>query len=325
MSSLKKRIKNNPIGRYVVERRKSERAYRTYQKKSDIDQIRETYFRETGREPNLSDPKRYTEKLQWLKLFWRDEKATICANKYTVKGYLTDLGYGYLLNETIAYYTDVKQINIAELPNKFVLKGTHGSGWNLIVRDKNKINWSAWKMVMKCWLKQDLTWYGREWVYHDQPHGIIVEKYLEDDSGELRDFKIICTNGIPQFMQIDENRQTNHKRIYVDRDGNEIPMDDNQESRHPTITFGENQREMFRLAEELSKPFPNVRIDFYECNGRIYFGEFTFFGGSGYYSFEPDEWDVHWGSRLILPPANYNLDLYGELCDEYKETERSIH
>jgi len=314
--SIISRIKKVPMGRLFAEKRKT----RIYGKKanmiSDYDFIVNQYKKCVGIDLNLVSPCRYTEKLQWLKLFWRDERATICANKYTVKQYLNELGYGYLLNDTIAYYTNVNDINIDELPNRFVLKGTHGSGWNLIVKDKSKVNWYIWKKIMKCWLEQDLSWYGREWVYRNQPHGILVEKYLEDDSGELRDFKIICANGNPLFMQIDENRATNHKRIYVDENGKAIDMDDSQESQHPNIHFGDNQREMFRLAKELSSPFPYVRVDFYECNGKIYFGELTFFGASGFFKFEPDKWDFIWGEKIHLPEPNHNLELYRRLQNE---------
>lgn len=308
--SLKVKMKRSPLIRLIAENRKTF-IYRQKAKYiSDYTYILKCYKKATGRNLNLANPKRYTEKLQWLKLFWRDDRATICANKYTVKKYLENLGYGYLLNDTIAYYTNVDDIEVDMLPERFVLKGTHGSGWNLIVKDKSQVNWRIWKAIMRSWMQQDLSWYGREWVYRNQPHGIIIERYLEDDSGELRDYKIICSNGNPLFMQIDENRATNHKRIYVDQNGTPIPMDDDQESRHPSVVFGENQKEMFRLAGELSKPFPFVRTDFYECNGRLYFGELTFFGASGFFKFEPDKWDYIWGKKIILPKPNYNLDLF---------------
>lgn len=317
--NIKEVIKNNDFGRLLVEKRKSYIYKKMANNVSDYDFIVSKYKETTGRDLNLVKPERYTEKLQWLKLFWRDDRATICANKYTVKKYLCDLGYEHLLNDTIAYYEEIDEMNIDEFPNCFVLKGTHGSGWNLIVKDKNRINWPIWKKIMKLWLKQDLSWYGREWVYRNQPHGIIIEKYLEDDSGELRDYKIICSYGKPLFMQIDENRSTNHKRIYIDEKGEPIPMDDNQESKHPNVVFGENQKEMFKIAKDLSKPFPYVRVDFYECQNKIYFGELTFFGASGFFSFEPDKWDFIWGEKIQLPKPNHNLELYEKIHEPYND------
>lgn len=268
-------------------------------------------YEKLGRTLNLADPQRYTEKLQWLKLFWRDDLARICSDKYEVRAYLKDLGYGALLNDLIAVYESVDDFDLSKLPERFVVKAAHGSGWNLIVKDKSKVNWFLWKKIMRSWMRQNLYWFGREWNYENQKPRIIVEKYLEDDSGELRDFKVFCMNGEPRYIQIDENRATNHKRAYVDCEGMRLPMADSQA--HGTdlkIRFGENQREMIRLASELSKPFPSVRVDFYDCGGKIYFGELTFFDGSGFYSFNPDEWDYKFGAMLKLPTPNYNLELY---------------
>ena len=268
-------------------------------------------YEKLGRMLNLTDPQRYTEKLQWLKLFWRDDLARICSDKYEVRAYLKDLGYGELLNDLIAVYEYADDFDPSKLPERFVVKAAHGSGWNLIVKDKSKVNWFLWKKIMRSWMRQNLYWFGREWNYENQKPRIIVEKYLEDDSGELRDFKVFCMNGEPRYIQIDENRSTNHKRVYIDCEGTRLPMADSQE--HGTdlkIRFGENQREMIRLASELSKPFPSVRVDFYNCGGKIYFGELTFFDGSGFYSFNPDEWDYKIGAMLTLPDPNYNLELY---------------
>ena len=164
---------------------------------------------------------------------------------------------------------------------------------------------------MRSWCKQNLYYYGREWNYEKQKPRIIVEKYLEDDSGELRDYKIFCFNGKPQFIQIDENRFTKHKRAYFDCLGNILNMSDSHGNDNKNnFAFGEKHKEMLEIAQELSKDFPQVRVDLYMCNDKIYFGELTFFDGSGFYKFEPDEWDLYWGEKLQLPEPNYNLDLY---------------
>ena len=284
-----------------------------FKKYDDYTYINKLY-RKLGRELNLADPKRYTEKLQWLKLFWRDDLAPICSDKYEVRKYLEDKGYAYLLNDLIAVYETVDDFDITALPERFVLKASHGSGWNLIVKDKSKVNWFWWKKIMRSWMKQNLYWFGREWNYKDQKPRLIVEKYLEDSSGELRDYKIFCMNGTPCFIQIDENRSTNHKRVYVDCEGRPLPMKDSHS--HGTdisATFGSVQQEMLRIAEQLSKPFPNVRVDFYECGGKIYFGELTFFDGSGFYSFEPDRADFILGDMIQLPAPNYNLEFYKKI------------
>lgn len=271
-------------------------------------------YRKLGRELNLVSPRRYTEKQQWLKLFYRNDKMPICSDKYMIREYLKSIGYDYLLNDLIAVYENVDAFNPNDLPDSFVLKASHGSGWNLITKNKSKVNWFWWKRIMRSWMKQNLYWFGREWNYKEQKPRIIVEKYLEDDSGELRDFKIFCFNGTPHYIQVDENRSTNHKRVYWDCEGNVVDFGDSQDH-NGTIkaVFNDKHRQMIELAKELSKPFPNVRVDFYLCNDKIYLGEMTFFGGSGFYTFEPDETDYIWGGLLKLPEPNYNLELFSKV------------
>jgi hypothetical protein len=198
------------------------------------------------------------------------------------------------------------------LPSQFVLKATHGSGWNLICRDKSKLNWKAWKRVFNNRLKHDIYVYGREWNYKNLKPRIIVEKYMEDDSGELRDYKIFCMNGTARFMLIEEGRFSNHHRAYIDRTGDNMGIRDSKPFLKEYF-FGEVQGKMFELADELCKPFPHVRIDFYLCNDNIYFGEFTFFNDSGFAKYEPDSADDLIGGMLMLPEPNYNLDLLNNI------------
>lgn len=309
-----RKLKNKPMWLYTWNEIRRFIGKHNFRKYSDIEFIEKLYYKTTKRKINWKNPVRYTEKLQWLKLFYRDSDIPIVSDKYAVREYLTNHGFGYLLNELIGEYDSVEQIDFSELPNQFVIKAAHGSGWNLIVQDKTKIDWFWWKKIIKSWLNQDLYWYGREWNYHEQKHRIIVEKYLEDDSGELRDYKIFCFNGNPTYIQYDENRSKNHRRIYTDVQGNVLDMEDSQGScTEFGVKFGNPQRKMVEIARILSQPFPNVRVDFYECKGNVIFGEMTFFGGSGFYSFSPDKWDTIWGDKVILPKPNYNLDLFNQL------------
>lgn len=310
------KLKRTPVG--VLTRREywRHRGQRDIKKYDDYSYICKLY-RKLGRELNLIDPKRYTEKLQWLKLFYRNDLMPICSDKYEVRAYLKEKGYGYLLNELITVYESVDEFNLDTLPKRFVLKASHGSGWNLIVKDKSKVNWFWWKKIMQSWMKQNLYWFGREWNYQNQKPRIVIEKYLEDDSGELRDYKIICTNGEPRFMQIDENRATNHKRVYVDDEGRPLEFEDNQTNlTDVSFQFGELQKEMFRIARDLCKPFVYVRVDFYECGGKIYFGELTFFGGSGFFNFSPDQADYILGKYIDLPEPNHNLELLAKIKEK---------
>ena len=312
--NYREKIKSTDIGNYLHLEYWRFRAQRELKKYNDYEFICWMYKKHCGLDINLTNPTRYTEKLQWLKLFYRNELMPIVSDKYEVRKYLERIGYGYLLNDLIAVYYSVDDFDVSKLPDQFVVKAAHGSGWNLVVKDKTKVNWFMWKKIMRSWLKQNLYWFGREWNYKDQKPRIVVEKYLEDDSGELRDYKIICINGKPEFMQIDQNRFSNHKRIYVDMEGKPLNFGDSQDNTDLSgFEFGDIHKEMIRIATELCQPFPMVRVDFYECNGKIIFGELTFFGGSGFFKFDPDSIDEELGAKIQLPDPNYNLELYKQL------------
>lgn len=303
-----KKIKKYPIVLYVWNEHRRIMGKKSVKKYSDKEYIDKLYLETTGRNINWCNPERLTEKIQWLKLFYRNELMPVCSDKYTVRSYIKQCGYESILNEIYGVYDDPKKIDFAKLPDKFVLKGTAGSGWNLICHNKNEINWFWWKKIMRSWLKQNIYIYGREWNYKDLKGRILIEKYLEDDSGELRDYKIFCFNGIPQFMQVDETRFTNHKRVYVMETGEIIKVQDGVHGLN-SFCIQEVHHKLFDIAKDLSKDFPFVRVDFYVCNNKIYFGELTFFDGSGFYNLEPDNIDYEWGSYLHLPKANVNGDL----------------
>lgn len=282
--------------------------------------IRRTYHRTNGDVLNLLDPRKFTEKLQWLKLFYRDDLMTVCSDKYEVRKYVTQKGYDHLLNDVIGIYSSFEDIDLESLPNRFVLKATHGSGWNLIVRDKGLVNWRIWRKIAKVWLDTDLSWFGREWNYHFLKRRLVIEEYLEDDSGELRDFKIMCFNGQPMWMQIDENRTSCHKRAYLDMQGHPIPMTDLTTGSKPNLnkfelspSWTSTHRRMIEIASDLCEPFVCVRVDFYAVGERIVFGELTFFDGSGFYALSPDKYDLHYGNLLELPEPNFNLELIQQL------------
>lgn len=261
---------------------------------SDEKAIKRYYRKKSkGNMLNLDNPKRFSEKLQWYKLNGKDPLMQICADKNRVRKYISDLGYGYLLNEQYGVFKHVEDIDFDSLPNKFVMKAAHGSGWNIIVKDKNKLNKKKAKMLMRSWLKQDTSWSGREWVYKDMPRSIVIEKYLEDETGELRDYKFFCFNGQPRFMQLEVGRNTAHNtRNFYDMDwklmpfGKELPHNPNLNVPKP-ILFDE----MKKIAENLCKPFQFVRVDLYQANGKVYFGELTFFPAGGAPDFVPDQYD----------------------------------
>lgn len=257
-----------------------------------------------GRIVDVDHPALFSEKMQWYKLHHHDPLMQVVANKYTVREYIESIGYGHLLNDLIGVYNNVDQIDFDKLPNQFVLKGSHGSGFNIIVKDKSQLNKRRAKMLMRSWLRQHIAWSGREWVYEKMPRHIIAEKYLEDETGELRDYKFYCFNGKPVFMQLEVGRGTNHNtRNFYDMDwnlmpfGKELPHNPNLEVKKPQMFA-----EMKAIAADLCKPFQYVRVDLYQVGGKVYFGELTFFPAGGAPDFVPAGYDAVVGKMWKLEP-----------------------
>lgn len=261
---------------------------------NDEKAVKEYYRQKSGGlTVDLSNPVTFSEKQQWYKLYSNDPLMAQCADKHDVRQYIIDCGYQELLNDQYGVYESVKDIPIEKLPDCFVLKAAHASGWNLIVRDKSKVNWKREKKTMKLWLKQDIYWSGREWVYKNLKKRIVAEKYLEDESGGLLDYKFYCFNGKPAFLQLEVGRFTSENtRNFYDMDWNLLPF--GKELKHnPNVDIPVPAcfDEMKQIAEKLSKPFSYVRVDLYQVNGKVYFGELTFFPAGGAPDFVPSEYD----------------------------------
>lgn len=301
--SLKSKIRNNPWGLLLIHKLHERQNRKNLKQYSDKEQILRWYQMKSGGEtPDLENPKTFSEKQQWYKLNEKNPLMEKCADKVDVREYVTECGYGHLLNDIYGVYDSVKELPIKDLPKKCVIKGAHGSGFNLIVRDKSKVKWCVWKKIMKSWLKQDIYWSGREWVYKNLKKRLVVEKYLEDKSGGLLDYKFFCFNGKPRFMQLEVGRYTaNNTRNFYDMDWNLMPFGKELEH-NPNIEVEkpEGFEEMKEIAEKLSKPFTFVRVDLYQVGGKIYFGELTFFPAGGAPDFKPieynkivgDMWDI---------------------------------
>ncbi len=270
---------------------------------SDKNAIIRYYKRKSGgRIVNLENPCRFSEKIQWYKLHSRKPLMQICADKLAVRDYIASLGYGSLLNDLYGVYNSVSEIDIRKLPAKFVLKAAHGSGQNIIVKDKTKINWFAAKLMMRTWMHQHIAWSGREWVYETMPRRIIAERFLQDETGELRDYKFFCFNGEPRFMQLEVGRFSSHNtRNFYDMKWNLMPF--GKELPHnPDIHVDKPEKfeEMKKIARSLSQPFQFVRVDLYQVGGKVYFGELTFFPAGGAPDFIPDEYDTIVGNMWKL-------------------------
>lgn len=270
---------------------------------SDKTMVKIQYRHHIGRDLNLSRPKTFNEKIQWLKLYDRRPEYTNYADKYAVRKHIAEIiGEEYLI-PLLGVYDNVEDIDWPALPDQFVLKCTHGSSFNIICTDKTKLDIEASKKKLNKWMKQNFFWYGREWVYKDIKPRIICEKYMSDETGtDLKDYKIFCFHGEPKFIQVHCNRFANHKQSLYDTQWNFInasigyPADPKDEMKKP-----EKLGEMLELSRVLAKKFYHIRIDFYYSGGRVYFGEMTFYDTSGYGKVQPEEFDELVGTWLQVP------------------------
>ncbi len=251
---------------------------------------------------NLSDPKTFSEKLQWLKLYDRKPGYTFMADKVTVKDYIADkIGEEFII-PTIGVYNTVDEIPFDDLPEKFVIKCTHDSG-SVFICDKTKgVDTDYIKKELAIRLEKNFFWYGREWVYKNIKPRIIVEKFISDETGICpADYKFFCFNGKMEIFKVDYNRFVKHVANYYDKDFNLIEFGEANYLPNPSIKLNlpANFNKMVDIAETLSKDLLFLRVDLYSINNRIYFGELTFYPSSGIVPFT-NEGDIVLGNLLKL-------------------------
>lgn len=259
----------------------------------------------TGRKLKLKQPERFTEKLQLYKLYHRDPLMTQCADKYSVREYIAAKGYKDILVPLYGVYGQAEDIDFEVLPKKFVLKTTNGSHTNILCEDKSKLDIKSTKKMLNQWLNAWSGKVGREWSYHNIKPRIICEKYLDkDENSDLIDYKIFCFNGEPFCLYVIVER--------FHPDGIKLGIYDTKFKKIPYIRSDirglkseavkpKNFEKMVEIARELSKDFPHVRVDFYNIDGEIFFGELTFYDGSGYQGYVPDEFDFVLGKKFKFP------------------------
>lgn len=251
---------------------------------------------------NLYNPITYNEKLQWIKLYYKDHNMPMCTDKYEVRRYVEECGCSYLLNDLLWHGFNANDIPFDDLPQQFVLKVTHGSGFNIICKDKDKLDKVESVKKLNKWLKATfLPCYG-EWFYGIVKPRIIVEKLLNNDNNELpEDYKVFCFDGEPKYIIVDTDRYVEHKRNVYDLnwkwlEGYKLGFPNDKPIKRPDCLI-----ELLSEARKLSKGFPHARIDFYIVNNRIYFGEVTFTNGAGFDKITPHSFDVAMGKLFNLP------------------------
>lgn len=273
--------------------------------------LRLQYRMKTGRKLNLKDPQRFTEKLQWYKLNYRDPLMAQCVDKADVRDYVASCGLSDILIPLIGVYEYVEDIDFDSLPKQFVMKNTLGGGGNsvIIVKDKSAFNWQEAKEQLQSWLDVNVHGKdaGREWPYGaGKDCRIIIEEYLDSmaEDGGLLDYKFLCFAGETSYLYVVGDRNLGHGAGFgfYDSSFNRLEYsrsDERKLNRYPEKPEGFDR--MVSIAKQLSKPFPHARIDLYNVNGKTYFGEITFFDGSGYMKYDPDEFDYELGKQFILP------------------------
>lgn len=267
--------------------------------------VKMQYRLKTGHRLNLKNPERFTEKLQWYKLYYRDPLMAQCVDKYEVRSYVEQCGLGSILNQLYGVYDSPEEIDFDKLPESFVLKDTLGGGGNavILVKDKSRLDEAAVRRQMAEWVNEPVhkKHPGREWVYDGKKHRIIAEEMIVSDKipRGVIDYKFFCFQGKAEVLYVvkDHNMgfydaQFNPLSVYRTDCVKEYPV------LKEKIDKPQNYEEMIAVAHKLSRKFPHVRVDLYNVEGKIIFGELTFYSGSGYMTFEPDGFDFMMGKSF---------------------------
>lgn len=265
---------------------------------------------------NLKNPRTFNEKIQWLKLHDRKPVYTIMVDKYEAKKYVSDIiGEQYII-PTIGVWDRFEDIDFNKLPNQFVLKCTHDSGGVVICKDKSNFNVENARLKINKSLKQNYYWQGREWPYKNVKHRIIAEEYKCDNNllaieqQELTDYKFYCFNGYVDCAMVCYDRASKDTKFYFfDNEWKLKRINKRGKQAPPGFSLPRPQcvDEMFTIAAELSQGIPFVRVDLYQCNGRVYFGEMTFYPQSGWDPNYLPETDNYFGKLIDLSIAYSNF------------------
>lgn len=262
----------------------------------------------TGRKLDVRNPKRLTEKLQIYKLKYRNPLMLQATDKLNVREVVKALGHPETLIPLIKVYDSAKEVEIHDLPEKFVIKTTDGKGGNevYICRNKDEINPEAFQHMLKNWMDAPYCKSaGREWAYENGfPRRILVEELISNGkSKDLPDYKFYCFNGEPMYCQLITGRSEDERIDFYDMEWKHMPF----RGLNPKPQFADSPAEcperldeMIKIARTLSKPFPFVRVDLYDDGKKVWFGELTFYPASGLGHFSPDEWDYKLGALLDL-------------------------
>ncbi len=261
----------------------------------------------TGKKLNLAAPVEFNEKIQWLKVYYKPEILTQLVDKYCVREYVKKKLNEDYLNTLLAVYYKANKVDFDQLPERFVLKGAHGYNFNLLVKDKSKLNRTKARFLMHKWMSRNQYYRGGlEWAYKNVQPKLIAEQFLEEaGKSVLDDYKFFCFSGDPKFVQIDMGRGEEDIKAFYDMDWKKLPFTKGKGSKYlGNLRQPENFKAMVVAVKKLAAGFPFVRVDLYNIDGKILFGEMTFYPGDGRQEFYPDEYNKVIGDYLTLPKLN---------------------
>lgn len=272
--------------------------------------LRLQYRIKMGRPLNLKEPQRYTEKIQWYKLYYKKRKMIEAVDKYDVRRLISDMELETILPQCYGVYDSYEDIVWEKLPEKFVIKDTLAGGGTsvIVVKKKDELDYVGLRDTLKKWTQRNshVKSDGREWPYYSgKNHRILIEEYLETTTGEtLTDYKFFCFDGKVYCVYVIGNREIgNHGQLAImDEEFVRLPYQSvTQETMKDLPKKPKNYDYMIEVAKKISSGYPHVRVDLYNVDGKVYFGEMTFFGASGYQKFCPDEFDYILGKQFVLP------------------------
>ncbi len=265
---------------YAIRRKGQTFAYRLFGAKF----MAKVYYRIVMKEKlNLRQPKTFTEKINWYKLFYcpKNELIIQCSDKYSVRSYLERLGLGDYLSKLIGVWDNPNDIDWNLLPTKFALKNSNGCGYNIVCRDKAHLDEKQTKKLLKKWLRNHFGHYNAEPHYEMGKKRIIAEQYIESSQLLPIDYKIHCMNGEPKVMQMcDERTAKDTKYVYYDMDCCPLSFGKYPQKENMDISKG-LLADMKRICKMIAPDFPYVRIDFFVNNGKLQIGELTFSPSAG--------------------------------------------
>lgn len=301
------KFKSGLKDKIFISRRKLNFQNRDVWEDKDIRKMSEKIFMEKlGYKPDFDNPKTMNEKIFWMKLNYHDPLVTTCCDKFKMKEYVrSKIGDGFTV-PVIDSFKTADDIDFNKLPSRFVLKVNWSSGFNIVVKDKKDLDIKKTKQKISKWISPEQNSYYQafNWGYKNMKPVIYAEEYIEQIDGQLYDYKFYCSNGKAKFLFISTDRFSGQGVTYDFFDMNfnrlDLTYGGRSNSTEP-LKKPKSFDDMIRYAEILSEPFPFVRVDFYEIEGRPYVGEMTFYSGGGILPFEPASWDYTLGEYIDLP------------------------